>query len=82
MLLPLAGMIVYSDKILRWASRKPDKIYDWRHVILIETASIGLLIVGAHLLMRTCAGFACWNPIAMVGLWLVLQVISMQAKRD
>lgn len=71
-LLPLALLVVYPDRVLSWLFPKAASIYQ---LALFELAAIGLLVVGTVLLMRTFPDLVWWMPLALVIFCLVLRVI-------
>ena len=75
-LLPVAALVVYADKVLLWASRKADKTYGWRHLVSVEALAVGVLVLGTALLVRTFAGLVWWDPIALVAFWAAVRVVA------
>ena len=71
-LLPLAWMVVYPDKVLGWLFPNASKVYQ---IVLLELATIGLLTVGTILLTRTFADMIWWTPLALVLFCSILRLI-------
>jgi hypothetical protein len=71
-LLPLAIMAVYPDKVLSWLFPKADRIYQ---LVVLELAVISLLIVGTICLQRMFADFVWWTPLALVFFCSIVRVI-------
>jgi hypothetical protein len=71
-LLPLAVLVVYPDRVLRWLFPKARGVYQ---LALFELVAIGLLVVGTDLLMRAFPDLVWWMPLALVIFCLVLRVV-------
>lgn len=82
--LPLAAAIVYPDVVLDWLSEMTGKILGWWHLLAVELAAIGLMIVAMVLLMPVYPKLDWWYPLLMVGLiaavrfgvWLVTRLFD------
>jgi hypothetical protein len=72
-IIALAGAILYPDKILRWLSEKTGRIFRWWHLVLLELAAIGLLILAMYVLMPIFPKLAWWEPLFYVGLLTVIR---------
>ena len=73
-LLPLAVLIVYPDRVLRRLFSKAASIYQ---LALFEFVAISLLAVGTILLMRIFDDFVWWMPLALVLFCFLLRVVLL-----
>ena len=74
-LIGLAAAIVYPDRILEWLSERTGRVLGWLHLILIEVAAIGFMIVAMMLLMPVYPKLAWWHPMLYVGLLALIRII-------
>jgi hypothetical protein len=67
LLLGLAAMIVYPDKILDELSDRTGREFGWQYVLVLEAVAIGLMIVAMHLLTPRYPKLTWWLPVLFVG---------------
>ena len=66
-LLCLAGMIIYPDKVLIWLGAQRGRPFARWQVILVEPIAIGLLVVTMLLLMPIYPRLDWWDSLIYVG---------------
>lgn len=81
LLVGLAAMIVYPDKVLEWLGERTGRELGWLHLILIEFVAIGLMVIAMILLMPVYARLEWWYPIIFVGLLTVLRTVMWSIKQ-
>jgi hypothetical protein len=64
----LAAVIVYPDKVLDWIGDRTGGVFGFRHVVYIEVVAIGLMFVVMTLLMPVYPKLEWWYPLLYVGL--------------
>ncbi len=75
-LLPLAAIVAYPDKVLHWLFPGADKLYQ---LVLLELVAIGFTAIGSALLMRSFPDFVWWTPLALVLFCVVVRVVLVFA---
>jgi hypothetical protein len=74
-ILYLSCVIVYSDKILERLSSKTSKRLGWWHLIWIESAAIGLLVLAMYVMIPIYQKLVWWEPLYYVGLLAVIRIM-------
>jgi hypothetical protein len=82
--LGLAAVIVYPDKVLEWIDDQTGKVFDWRHLVWLESIAVVLGIVAMTLLMPVYPVLQWWYPLPFVGIfalfrgimWVVLELFG------
>jgi hypothetical protein len=78
-ILGLSAAIVYPDKVLGWIEDRTGRAFGWRHIILLEVISVGLLILVMTLLISVYPRLDWWYPVLFVGLLAVVRVMMWLA---
>jgi len=71
----LAAVIVYPDKVLDWIGERTGRVFGWRHVVLIEVVAVALMVVSMALLMPAYPRLDWWYPLLFVGMLALLRGI-------
>ena len=66
----LAAVIVYPDRMLDWIGERTGRAFDWRHVVLVE-----VLVAAMSLLMPAYPRLEWWYPLVFVGILAVFRSI-------
>ena len=74
-LVGLAAIIVYPDKVLEWLSERTGRELGWLHLILIEVVAIGLTVIAMVLLMPAYPKLEWWYPILFVGMLALFRIV-------
>jgi hypothetical protein len=75
-ILPLAALIVFPDKILQWVADRTGREFGWRHVVLIEVVAIGSLGVLMDVFVDLYP-VERWRPLYVVGAFGMLRVVIL-----
>lgn len=75
MLIGLAALIVYPDKILEWLSTCTGRALGWGHLILIEVVAIVLMIAVMLWLLPLYPKLEWWRPLLFVGMVAAFRLI-------
>ena len=65
-LIGLAAVIVYPDKVLDWLAERVGRELGWFHLILIEVVAAALMTITMVLLMPVYPNLAWWYPVFAV----------------
>jgi hypothetical protein len=72
----LAAVIVYPDKIMEWLSECTGWKLGWLQLILIEVVAIVLMVIAMALLMPAYPKLEWWYPMLFVGLLIAFRAVS------
>ncbi|MBN9690472.1 MAG: hypothetical protein J0M24_09540 [Verrucomicrobia bacterium] len=75
LLLGLAAVVVYPDKVLEWIGEWTGWSLGFRHLIYLEMVALGLIVLAMSLLMPAYPQLAWWKPILMIGFLGVVRLI-------
>ena len=71
----LAAVIVYPDKVLDWIGDRTGRAFDWRHVLLFEGIAVALMFAAMALLMPVYPRLHWWQPLFFTGVLALLRFI-------
>jgi len=71
-LLPLAFVVVYPDRTLRWLFPNANSLYQ---VLFLELMAIGGIIAGTLFLRRLYPDFVWWLPLALVIFCILVRAV-------
>ena len=71
----LAAVIVYPDKVLDWIGERTGRFFGWRHVVLVELIAVALMFATMALLMPAYPRLQWWDPLLFVGVLGLLRAI-------
>jgi len=74
--LALAGVIVYPDEILDWIGARTGRHFNWKHVVLLEILTMGILATVVLLLLPAYPRLRWWVPLIFVALLGVFRNIK------
>ncbi len=64
----LAAVIVYPDRVLDWIGERTGRAFGWRHVVLVEVVAVALTFVVMALLMPAYPRLQWWYPLLFAGI--------------
>lgn len=71
----LAAVIVYPDKVLDWIGERTGRVFGWRHVLLLEMIAVSLMVVSMALLMPAYPQLGWFHPLLFIGALTLCRVI-------
>jgi inner membrane protein involved in colicin E2 resistance len=82
----LAAVIVYPDKVLDWIGEHTGRVFGWRHVVLVEAVAITLMFVAMALLMPAYPRLQWWHPLVFIGIlalfrgimWFIIELFGFR----
>ena len=69
----LAVVIVYPDKVLDWIGERTGYAFDWRHILVLEGITVGLMMAAMALLMPMYPRLHWWEPLLFTGFFALLR---------
>jgi hypothetical protein len=63
----LAAVIVYPDRLLDWIGERTGRAFGWWHVVLLEVVAASLMFLSMALLMPVYPRLEWWYPVLFVG---------------
>lgn len=80
-LIGIAALIVYPDKVLEWAGERTGRSFGWLHLILLEVIAIALMIGATLWLMPMYPKLEWWRPLLFVGMVAAFRVVLWAVTR-
>lgn len=74
-ILGLAAVIVYPDKVLDWIGEHTGRVFGWWYIVLLVVVSIGLMFIVTPLLLREYPSLKWWLPLLYVGIWGLVRIV-------
>lgn len=81
----LAAVMVYPDKVLASLGERTGRVFGWRHVMLLEILAIGSTVALMIFLLPDDSNLRWWRPLMAVGAlatvrgvqWVVGQLLGL-----
>ena len=75
LLLGLAAVVVYPDKVAEWIAEWTGWSLGVRHLIYVEIVALGLIVLAMSLLMPAYPNLHWWQPLVWIGFLGVVRLI-------
>ena len=77
----LAAVIAYPDKVLDWISDRTGREFGGRHIVWLEIIAVGFMVIAMMLLIPVYPKLDWWYPLLIIGAgglvrgiqWLVIE---------
>lgn len=71
----LAAVMVYPDKLLDWLGERTGRVFGWRHVALLEILAIGSMVALMTFLLSAYPNLSWWKPLLAVSALAAVRVL-------
>jgi hypothetical protein len=73
-LVGIAAIMVYPDKVLDWVSDRTGRRMNWLHLFLLELVGVVLMAAAMSWLMQLYPRLHWWHPIVVVGAVAIIRI--------